>query len=232
MERERTNDRGVSSLADLAASVFSLILSLRTSANYGTHDELRTKIGGYLDRIDHEGLEAGIARQDLEAAKYPLVAFIDETILNSNWDGREAWRDRPLQLDLFGETVAGERFYERLERVRTGGEATADLLEIYWLSLALGFEGKYKILGPDRLRELIDDVGRELGFAGMSVGKGPISPNGRRRETIRPADEDDFPLRKVALGCAGGLVLLFLILFFVMGWIEGGALRHFHSMPG
>ncbi len=232
MDEDRNSGRGVSSLADLAASLFSLILSLRTSANYGTPGELRARIGEYLDRIDQEGLQAGIARDDLEAAKYPLVAFIDETILNSEWDGREGWRDHPLQLDLFGETIAGERFFERLEKVQAGGEARADLLEIYWLCLALGFEGKYKILGPERLRALVDDAGRGLGFGQLSPGRAPLSPHGRRRETIRAAGHDAFPLMKVAIGCAGGLVLLFLILFFLMGWSEGGALRHLQSMPG
>jgi type VI secretion system protein ImpK len=230
MDQERNPARGVSSLADLAASLFSLILSLRTSANYGSTEELRTRIAGYLDGIDREGLEAGIAREDLTAAKYPLVAFIDETILNSDWEGRESWREQPLQLDLFGETVAGEKFFERLEKVRAGGEAKVDLLEIYWLCLALGFEGKYKILGPEKLRRLVDDVGRELGYGRVGRDKSPLSPNGRRRETIRAPGDDDFPLAKVAIGCAGGLVVLFLILFFVMGWSESGALRALQHM--
>jgi type VI secretion system protein ImpK len=146
MEQEKSSSR-VNSLPDLAASLFSLILSLRTSAAYGREDELRSRINEYLGRIDREGRDAGIAREDIEAAKFPLVAFIDETILNSNWEGRERWREHPLQLDLYRETVAGERFFERLEKIRAKGEAKADLLQIYWLCLVLGFEGKYKLLG-------------------------------------------------------------------------------------
>ena len=225
MDESRQNQRAVSSLADLAASVFSLILSLRTSTNYGTLPELRARIGEYLDRIDREGLESGIAREDLEAAKYPLVAFLDETILNSQWEGRLAWREQTLQLSLFGEGAAGDRFFERLDKVRTGGDAKAELLEIYWLCLALGFEGKYKILGPDKLRALVDDVGRELGLGRRDPGKSPLSPHGRHRETIRTKEEDNFPTLKVAVICAGSLLLLFLVLFFAMSWIGSGALR-------
>ena len=156
MDNERSSARSVHSLPDMAATLFSLILSLRTSSNYGSENDLRRKIAGYLDQIDKEGLEAGIAREDLEAVKYPLVAFIDETILNSEWKGRESWREHPLQLDLFGETVAGERFFERLDKVRRAGEGKAELLEIYYLCMALGFEGKYKIAGPAQAARAVD----------------------------------------------------------------------------
>ena len=46
---------------------------------------------------------------------------------------------------------AGERFFERLDKVRRAGEGKAELLEIYYLCMALGFEGKYKIAGPAKV---------------------------------------------------------------------------------
>ncbi|MCA9753117.1 MAG: DotU family type IV/VI secretion system protein, partial [Gemmatimonadetes bacterium] len=106
-KEDRSGARSVQSLPDLASSLFSLILSLRGSSAYGSEADLRGRINEYLERIEKEGREAGIAREDLEAVKYPLIAFIDETILNSDWDGRERWRERPLQLDHYGEVVAG-----------------------------------------------------------------------------------------------------------------------------
>lgn len=231
-EGDRSSARNVQNLPDMAATLFSLILSLRGSANYGSEDDLRSKIRGYLNQIDKEGLEAGIAREDLEAAKFPLVAFIDETILNSEWKGRERWRDHPLQLDLYGESIAGERFFERLEKVRKAGESKADLLEIYYLCMALGFEGKYKISGPAKLRELIADVRRELSGVRVRSTAELLSPHDRREMgRLRRADRG-FPLKKVALFTAGGLVVLFLLFFFVLGRIEAGALRTLQVLPG
>ena len=232
MEQEKSSARKVSSLPDLAASVFSLILSLRTSGSYGRESELRGRIGGYLDQIDKEGRDAGIAREDLEAAKYPLVAFIDETILNSRWEGRESWRARPLQLDLYGETVAGERFFERLEKLRSRGEAKADQLEVYYLCLALGFEGKYKLAGAERLRLLPDEIRRELGYSRSQLARAPIAPNGRRRESPRKTDEAGLPIWKIAGGCAGGLLLLFVLLYLLIGQSEGGALQKLQALAG
>jgi type VI secretion system protein ImpK len=172
MEERESPARGVRSLPDLAGSLLSLILSLRSSKISGQETELRARIGEYLDRIDREGQRAGIARDDLEEAKFPLVAFIDETILNSDWSGRDQWMERPLQLELYGETVSGEKFFDRMERVRRGGEAKSDLLEIYYLCLALGFEGKYKILGQSRTR-----------FGGSSVTLEPLPARPRSPRT-------------------------------------------------
>ncbi len=231
-EQEERTGRRVQSLPDLASGLFSLILSLRTSAAYGAESELRAKIGEYLDRMDADGHRAGIAREDLEAAKFPLVAFIDETILNSNWEGRESWRERPMQLDKYGETVAGERFFERLERLRAQGESKSELLEIYYLCLSLGFEGKYKILGKEKLRSLVDDLRRELGYARPLSDRVPISPHGRRKESRRSAREEGFPLLQVAAISLGGLVLVWLIFFFVMGHLEGDALQKLGTLPG
>jgi type VI secretion system protein ImpK len=231
-ESERSAARNVQNLPDMAGTLFSLILSLRTSSNYGSDEELRRKILGYLDQIDKEGLEAGIAREDLEAARYPLVAFIDETILNSEWKGRESWRERPLQLELYGETIAGERFFERLDKIRRAGDTKADLLEIYYLCLALGFEGKYKISGPAKLRELLADVRRELGGVRSRATSEPLSPHDRRDPGRAARVEHGVLSMKTALIAAGGLVLLFLLLFFVIGRIEAGALRELQLLPG
>jgi type VI secretion system protein ImpK len=231
MEPEKTTGR-VHSLPDLAGSLFSLILSLRSSASYGREDELRARIAEYLDRIDREGRDSGIAREDIEAAKYPLVAFIDETILNSDWEGRERWREHPLQLDLYGETVAGERFFERMDKIRAKGDAKAELLQIYWLCLALGFEGKFKIMGKPKLASLIDEVRRSLGVSPAALAKAPISPHGRRRDSGRTAREAALPWMRIVAGGAGGLALLFLILWLFVEQAENGALQKLNLLPG
>jgi type VI secretion system protein ImpK len=225
MDQDRSSERRIRSLPDLAASVFSLILSLRSSSSYAGEGELRTRIAGYLEQLDREGREAGIAREDLEAAKYPLVAFVDETILNSSWQHRDAWRERPLQLDLYGETIAGERFFERLEKIRQGGDSKLHLLEIYYVCLALGFEGKYKLSGGDRLRVLTSEIRGQLGYADPDRERTPLSPSGRR-SGYRSREEvgDALPIARIAAICAGGLVLLFVILWFLINHTESGAL--------
>jgi len=73
---------------------------------------------------------------------YPLVALVDETLL-SNPKYRHYWTERPLQLRYFGEVIAGTKFFAKLEDHIQTDEPDAEVLEIYFISLALGLKGMY-----------------------------------------------------------------------------------------
>ncbi len=57
------------SLQDLATGLFSVILSLRDSSNYGSEDALRQSIRSHLAALEREGLEAGFGRDDIETVR-------------------------------------------------------------------------------------------------------------------------------------------------------------------
>lgn len=215
-------------LQELASGLFSLILSLRAGGDYGPEEGLRRKITAYLASVEREGLERGFSRDDVDALKFPLVAFIDETILHSNWEHRERWRDHPLQLDLFGERAAGVRFFEHLEKVRRGGEAKRDLLEVYHLCLTLGFEGQYRISGRDKLQPLIEEVRRELGYSSRYDREIRLSPNGKKRDDPVGTRGDPLPSWRIAAIVAGGLVVLFIVGKILL---EGAAGRAWRALP-
>jgi type IV/VI secretion system ImpK/VasF family protein len=101
--------------------------------------------------------------RDAEAA---VVAFLDEAILSLKDPAREVWAKQTLSVDLYGESKAGEVFFERLDEIKgqTDSPQLADLLEVFLLCLELGFEGRYA--GPlgevghivDRLKLRIDNI--------------------------------------------------------------------------
>lgn len=201
-----------------------LVLSLRESTSYGSESEMRTTIRDHLEQMAREAKRAGFGSDDIKELEYPLVAFIDETILNSDWTHRQAWKSNPMQLERFGETVAGERFFERLERIRAGGEAKLDLLEIYYYCLALGFQGKYG-LGGDRLRKLTTEVRKELGFPRSEPDRSPLSAYGRRSGQRASSEAETIPFLRIAAICAAVIVVSWIIFAFLMEQAERGALR-------
>jgi type VI secretion system protein ImpK len=199
------------SLQQLTGGIFSLVVTLRQTGRYGEEPELRDRLRRYLDAMQQHGLRSGHTQGDLTEASFPLVAFIDETILGSNWEHRERWRDRPLQLDLFGERTAGQRFFKRLEELRREGSARREILEVYHLCLTLGFAGSYRISGIEALQPVIDALRRDLGYLPLDQREVRLAPNGLPRSGGGPAA--DLPAGRFWLGwvlAAGVTAVLFL----------------------
>jgi len=103
-------------------------------------DRLRTKLQQAFIRFELRANEQGIDALRINKSKYAAVAYIDEMAANQDSD----WIHAPLQLDFFGEVNAGEKFFTEVQALRLQAEAFIDVLEVYYLFLNLGFEGKYR----------------------------------------------------------------------------------------
>jgi type VI secretion system protein ImpK len=134
----------------------------------------------FLEALVERSREAGFSEQDTKLALYAVTALADEVAMASAGSLRDHWSRRPLQLALFGENVAGERFFEHLESIRRV-PARADVLRVYYLCLLFGFRGRYGVRGAEvPLTDLVDSVRVQLGrsFALPEA----LSPNGARPE--------------------------------------------------
>ncbi len=177
MDSENSHKQ-INPLLECGETIFSLI-SVFKKADRGASLELeyREKILSGFDVMERMAFERQIGSLVLKDAKYALAAHIDEAVLSSDWPGRTQWMSRPLQLELFGDHLAGEGFFERLTNLRQGGEANCDLLELYYVCLQLGFEGIYKIRGLEQLMALQVDLRSQIeGYRGVVDPK--LSPGG------------------------------------------------------
>ncbi len=210
------------SLVDTCSDVLTLILTLANSKNYGSPKELRTGIDALFRRMEKEGLSQGFSPEDLQAAKYALVAVIDETISRSDWTSKSEWYDHPLALEYFGENTAGSEFFNKLEDIRREARKKAGLLEVYYICLSLGFEGKYAF-NPNEIVPLTAQVGREL--RALRPGGADLSPSWRPPEEMLRAVGRQIPIWVITAILGGGLSLVFLVLKLILsskasGWAE------------
>ncbi len=218
------------SLQQLTSGIFSLVVTLRRTGRYGQEPELRDRLRRYLDTMQQHGLRCGYTQGDLQEVVFPLVAFIDEVILGSDWEHRERWRDHPLQLDLFGERTAGQRFFKRLEELRREGSARRDILEIYHLCLTLGFAGSYRITGLQALQPVIDALRRDLGYLPLDQREVRLSPNGLPRGGGGQESELGAGRFWRYWGVAAGAVALAFLGYWL--WLDHAAGRALASIAG
>ena len=105
-------------------------------------DDIRKSVAGLLDRdVPHDRAPAEMERE----LRYIMAAFADETFVQLEWAGREQWRSRSLERQLFDSDVAGERIFRNIDAALTRREAAAEeLATVYLAALVLGFRGKYR----------------------------------------------------------------------------------------
>jgi type VI secretion system protein ImpK len=161
-------------LADLCTDLLALTVQIRAGTDPGGAEEVRRQVDRGLYRLELEGREAGFPGEWVESAKYALCAFLDESILVSILPFREEWSAKPLQLELFGEHLAGEGFFQRLTEMGRRMTEMEQVIEVYYLCLSLGFEGRYRVEGVERLRQLTSDLAADL--AKLRKGGNELSP--------------------------------------------------------
>lgn len=78
-------------------------------------------------------------------AQYVMVALADEIFLNTEWEGRRFWVSNLLESKIFRTHVAGELFFQRLERLLVDRDPVyRDLAAVYLMALSLGFRGRFR----------------------------------------------------------------------------------------
>ncbi len=169
-------------LAGAFALFLAFIVQLRSARAFGAARALRTRARSLLDGAAHAARESGASEADCEAASFAVVAFLDETIQEADWDEKEVWLSRPLQLELYDRYDAGEEFFVRLASLRRDPDANASVLHIYYLCLALGFRGQYQLQHDEPLAALRAAVRNDL----QAVGSAPA-----RRLAPAPPREPD-----------------------------------------
>lgn len=200
-------------LVSLAAPVFDLIL--RIKAGFVTPStELRPQIAAMLQKFEERATRFGYHEKVMRLAKFALAAFVDETVLTNKFPLREEWEKYPLQLEYFGEHLAGNKFFDRLEAMLKQAENAADAIEVYYVCLLLGFKGKYAVYGQDELENVIRRTAETLQRIGR-LKHIELSPNAFVKDQPEPPKKYPF-LPAWAKAVAGAGLVLSILIYFVL----------------
>jgi type VI secretion system protein ImpK len=103
-----------------------------------------------LSLLEEQALEAGRRGGEYgvsfyKEAQYIMTALADEIFLNTDWEGKEAWKSELLEFKLFGTYVAGELFFQKLDKLLANRDpAFVEIAAVYLQALSLGFRGKFR----------------------------------------------------------------------------------------
>lgn len=105
-------------------------------------EDFKTEISNTLLDAQIQAVKAGFSEKVCADSLFPIVAYIDESILTSEWQKRSLWQKNSLQRHFFNTTNSGYEFYERLNQLNRQGDDRG-VREIYLLCLSLGYKGRY-----------------------------------------------------------------------------------------
>ena len=198
--------------------VFTAIVRLRYNRQtVSSADSFRTQMMQALGIAEQEARSRGCNPEDLNQAKFALVAFLDESALGCRNPAFADWQRLPVQAQLYGHQLAGEVFFQELQKTlnRSDSAETADLLEVYYLCLLLGFKGRYAAGGDLRsiMASIQEKIRRVRGPSSVLSPRGAIPA-----DAVRLVQSDPW-LRRLMIGAAviaGVAVILFAAFKFVL----------------
>lgn len=216
--RPAAGTREASTLLDLMLDGFYMLFLLKNRYAPTAADELRARIRDFLGTVERGARklrQAGTETpaEDIYLAKYAFCALVDEIVLSSQLAMRDSWARKPLQLDLFGDQLAGENFFVRLEELRREGAARLQVLEVFHMCLLMGFQGKYMLEeGSEKLGYLCDRLGDEI--ANHKGRRTAFAPHWQAPDSVMHRLRSEVPLWVLASLFA----LLGLVAFVGLRW--------------
>src|SRR5262252_7326917 len=198
--------------------VFTAVVRLRYNRQAVLDAEtFRAQMRQALRVAEQEARSRGCTADDVKQVIFAVVAFLDESVLTSRNPVFANWPRLPLQAEMFRHQLAGEMFYQELQKTLNGNDSqeTADLLEVYYLCLLLGFKGRYAAGGD--LRSIMAATQEKIRRIRGPIGA--LSPRGAiPADAVRMVQSDRVSriLGRVALISAGVVVLLFVLYKFVL----------------
>ncbi len=155
---------GANKLEAAASALLSLLGRLRDTPSHPDPMALKNSIIDKIRSFERKAEESGVEKETIFWARYALCSALDETVLTTPWGNQSAWRDQSLLITLHNEGWGGEKFFQLLQKLLQNPARNLELLELMYICLAFGFEGRYRPLadGFAQLQGVRDNLYRTI----------------------------------------------------------------------
>jgi type VI secretion system protein ImpK len=203
-------------LKDLVQDFISMALIVRKGRQVTSVSAFEASVDTFFKALERDARSANYSVEQVKDTQYALCAFLDESVLRSGDNElRRHFELQPLQFRYFGVHLAGEGFFEKIDALRGDVKQNLDVLEVYHLCLALGFEGKFSLGQKDQLRYLANTLGQDI--ARFRKTPKALSPDWALPDQVSQMLRHEVPLwlylALIALVCAG--------VYLTLDWLLG-----------
>lgn len=210
--------QGLNPLVALANRLLMMVPQLRATRHVDDPNALRNSLAqGVRDFVARAGGQ-GIAPERIMAARYVLCTMIDEAAAGTPWGGSGVWARNSLLTMFHNETEGGEKVFQLMARLAEKPAVNLDLLELVYCALALGFEGRYRVI--DNGRAQLDAVRDRLAqIIRQERGDHPaaLAQHWQGQAATRRAAHSWLPLAAAASLCVLVLIGAYLAFLFSLG---------------
>ncbi len=146
------DDHGLNPLLAVANRLLMLVPPLRQTRQVADPAALRASLAQGVRDFVAAAHERGIAPERVMAARYVLCTMLDEAAADTPWGGAGVWGRHSLLAEFHNEAFGGEKVFQLMARLAEKADANLDLLELIYAAIALGFEGRYRVIDNGRMQ--------------------------------------------------------------------------------
>jgi len=219
---------GLNTLVAAAWAVLAEAAQLKGRVGRESLGALNERLVSAITQFEQCAVHSGVEGAEVNTARYVLCAVLDEAVVTAQWDSHGDWSKMSLLSRFHHETLGGEKFFTLLERLSRDPIKQVALLELMYLCLAIGFEGKYRVVerGVVQLDAVRDGLYRQIRH--VRGDPPPALPTPARRRRNRRLRVLSTPW--LAACVLAGLLALYTGFAWVLGNERVRALEPFHPM--
>lgn len=202
---------GINPLLQAAMPLLRAAPRIRSMPQHPNPAALRASLVEGVRQFEAAARAQGLPNEQVVAGRYALCTLLDECASSTPWGGSGAWSSHSLLVLFHNESWGGEKVFQLMSKLAQDVPRHRNLLELMYALLALGFEGRYRVIdnGRAQLESVRERLAQLLQKHTPVVDK-ELSPHWVGAPAGDARLRDGLPVWVVAAGAALLLTLVFV----------------------
>jgi type VI secretion system protein ImpK len=137
-------------LVSAASPLLSAAPRIRAMVQHPNPAGLKDALADGVRKFEAQARAEGLPNEQVIAARYVLCTLLDESAASTPWGGSGVWANQSLLVLFHNETWGGEKVFQLMSKLAENVPANRNLLELMYVVLAFGFEGRYRVLNDGK----------------------------------------------------------------------------------